>query len=575
MAYLDCSLLTKCTSLCSIKQFLSVLITTGLFQHYPSRPKLLELCSLPPLSNLSFALSVFSKIQSPSTNDYNAIIRGFARSAKPLHAITWYRSMLREQHRVDALTCSFTLQACGRVLALYEAIQLHSQVLRRGFGVDALLSTTLLDVYAKVGDIDSGQKLFDEMSVRDIASWNVLISGLAQGNRPVEALDLFKRMRTEGWMPNEVTVLGALSACAHLGALVEGEKVYEYIIDQKLDTNLIVCNAVIDMYAKCGFLDKACLVFDNMKCKKSRITWNTMIMAFATHGDAHKAVELFQQMGMNDVNPDSVSFLAVLCACNHAGLVDDGLRFFESMSKFEVEPSMKHFGTVVDLLGRDGRLQEAYDIVNFMPMIPDSVLWQSLLGACRNHNNVKMAETVSEKLVEMGSKNCGDFVLLSNVYAAQERWVDVCKVRDAMKNSEVKKVPACSYIEIKGVIHTFYTNDTSHSSSKEIYAKLDEIRFRINEFGYTAETGFVLHDIETEDKENALCYHGEKLAVAFGLIMLREGAPIQVIKNLRICGDCHTVIKLISKIYNREIIVRDRVRFHKFVDGVCSCRDYW
>lgn len=483
--------------------------------------------------------------------------------------------MVRGYYRVDALTCSFVLKACARVLAFSESVQLHSHIVRKGFLADALLGTTLLDLYAKVGDIYSAERVFDEMVKRDIASWNALISGFAQGSKPTEALALFKKMEIMGFKPNEITVLGALSACSQLGAFKEGENIHAYIREEKLDMNVQVCNAVIDMYAKCGFADKAYSVFESMSCKKSLVTWNTMIMAFAMHGDGCKALELFEQMGQSEVNPDAVSYLALLCACNHAGLVEEGYRLFNSMEKSGVTPNVKHYGSVVDLLGRAGRLQEAYDVINSMPMVPDMVLWQTLLGACRTYANVEMAELVSQKLTEMGSNADGDFVLLSNVYAAKERWADVGKVRNAMKNREVKKLPGVSYVEEKGVIHKFYNGDRSHESWREIYAKLDEIRFRIKECGYLAETSFVLHDIGEEEKENALYHHSEKLAVAFGLISTSTGMPIQVIKNLRICGDCHSVIKLISKIYDREIIVRDRVRFHRFKQGSCSCRDYW
>lgn len=484
--------------------------------------------------------------------------------------------MLRGSHRSDALTCSFALKACARVLALFETLQIHSHVLRHGFLADALLGTTLLDVYAKVGEIVSAKKVFDEMGVRDIASWNALIAGLAQGNLASEAVDLFKRMKMEGvFKPNEVTVLGALAACGHLGAWKEGDKIHDYIREERLDMNVVVCNAVIDMYAKCGLLDKAFEVFDNIKCRKSLVTWNTMVMAFAVHGDGPRALELFEQMGRAGVKPDDVSYLAALCACNHAGLVDDGVRLFNSIANCGVKPNMKHYGSVVDLLGRAGRLQEACDIVKSVSMGTDMVLWQTLLGACQLYGDVEMAEIASRKLVEMGSNNCGDFVLLSNLYAAYERWDDVGRVRKAMKNRDVKKVPGFSYIEVGGVIHKFFTSDKSHVKWREIYEKLDEIMFKIKEYGYAAGTSCVLHDIGEEEKENALCYHSEKLAVAFGLISTSEATSIQVFKNLRICRDCHDVIKLISKVYNREIIVRDRVRFHRFKDGACSCKDYW
>ncbi|KAL5560084.1 hypothetical protein UlMin_036295 [Ulmus minor] len=576
MANLD-SLLQKCSSLSHIKQVQAHLLTTAQFQFRPSiATKLLELCAVSPAGDLSYASHLFRQIQTPSTNDWNALVRGFAQSPQPTKAIQWFRNTLRSPQKIDALSCSFALKACARALAGSEARGIHSIVLRFGFVADVLLQTTLLDVYAKVGDIDCAQKVFDEMCRRDIASWNALIAGLAQGSRPNEAIALFRRMREEeGLKPNEVTVLGALSACSQLGAFKEGEVVHRYIMDEHLDVNMIVCNALIDMYAKCGFVDKAYLVFENMKCRKSLVTWNTMIMAFAMHGEAHKALKLFEQMSFAGVKRDAVSYLGALCSCNHAGLVDEGVKLFDSMKGCGLVANVKHYGSVVDLLGRAGRLQEAYDIINSMPMFPDVVLWQTLLGASKNYGNVEMAEIASRKLVEMGSNTCGDFVLLSNVYAAHERWEDVGRVRLAMKKRDVKKIPGFSYTELEGVIHKFVNGDQSHTKWREIYAKLDEIKFKMKAYGYVAKTDIVLHDIGEEDKENALYHHSEKLAVAFGLISTREGTPIQVIKNLRICGDCHVVIKLISKIYNREIIVRDRARFHRFKDGLCSCKDYW
>lgn len=448
-------------------------------------------------------------------------------------------------------------------------------MIKIGVSADVLLQTTLLDAYAKCGDLISASILFDEMIDRDIASWNVIIAGMAHGNRPNEALKLFKQMRESGMHPNDVTVLGALSACSQLGALKEGEKIYVYIRGQRLDKNVNVCNAVIDMFAKCGSVKKAHEVFRGMQCRKSLITWNTMVMAYAMHGDGVKAIELFNLIKQDGLVPDSVSYLSALCACNHAGVVDEGLRLFESMEECGVLKNVKHYGSVVDLLGRAGRLEQAYKIVESMPTLPDVVLWQTLLGACKTYGNAEMAEKVSRKLVEMGSRSCGDFVLLSNLYAAQGRWNDVGRVREAMKNRSVKKIPGFSYTEVGGVIYKFINGDRCHPNWEEIYQKLDEIRFRISEYGYAPETDYVLHDIGQEEKENALRHHSEKLAVAFCLISTSAGIPISVNKNLRICGDCHVVIKLISKIYRRDIVVRDRTRFHEFKDGSCSCGDYW
>ncbi|XP_023770877.1 pentatricopeptide repeat-containing protein At1g34160 [Lactuca sativa] len=573
-------LLQKCATLSHIKQLQAHLITTGVFQFHPSpRSKFLEFCATSSAAgSLLYAADIFRHIASPVTNDWNAVIRGLAQSHQPTDAVTFYRQGLRMLTcKPDALTCSFTLKACARALACNEANQIHSQVVRFGFIADILLQTTLVDVYAKSGYLDNARKLFDEMSKKDVTCWNAMIAGLAQGNQPNEALQLFTRMRDLGFKPNEITVLGALSACAQLGVVREGENIYSYIKNQNLDTNEQVCNVVIDMFGKCGYVTKAYQVFNSMKCTRTLVTWNTMIMVLATNGESLEALKLFDQMSKERFQPDNVSYLAALCACNHAGMVENGVELFEKMIKdVSVVPNIKHYGTMVDLLGRSGRLHEAYNVIDSIPIKPDVILWQTLLGACKTYGNVEMAEKASRKLVEMGSSSDGDFVLLSNIYAAQRRWKDVGIVRDTMRNKEVKKVPGFSYIDVDGVIHKFVNGDRSHLNLEEIYRKIEEIMGRIMEYGYVADTGYVLHDIGLEEKENALSYHSEKLAVAFGLIkMSNESNPIRINKNLRICGDCHEVMKLVSKVYNREIIVRDRTRFHNFKNGLCSCEDYW
>ncbi|XP_076901505.1 pentatricopeptide repeat-containing protein At1g34160-like [Bidens hawaiensis] len=564
-------LLQRCTTLSHIKQLQAHLTTTGLF--HSTRSKLID---------ISFTISpphtfhIFHHLTHPHTNDWNAIIRRLPTT----HAISFFRHGLRHLTcKPDALTCSFTLKACARALAFNEALQVHSVVIRYGFVADVLLQTTLLDVYAKCGWLEYARQVFDEMSVRDVTCWNVMIAGMAL-HRPDEALWMFESMEDDGFQGNEITVLGALSACAQLGMVHAGENVYDYIKRRKLDMNEQVCNVVIDMFGKCGHVSKAFRVFNDMRCAKTVITFNTMIMVFGINGDGLEAVKVFNRMRKEGFRPDEVSYLSVLCACNHSGMVDDGVRLFETMTKEDksVVPNIKHYGTMVDLLGRSGRLNEAYDIINSIPatITPDVVLWQTLLGACKTYGNIEMAEKASRKLAEMGSHSDGDFVMLSNIYAAHRRWKDVDQVRSTMKNKQVIKVPGFSYIDVNGVIHKFLNGDKWHSNLQEIYNKLEEIICRIMEYGYVPKTDYVLHDIGAEEKENALSYHSEKLAVAFGLIKISdESSSIHVNKNLRICGDCHEFMKLVSRAYEREIIVRDRTRFHRFKHGLCSCKDFW
>jgi pentatricopeptide repeat protein len=579
------SVLPRLTTFSHFKQFHARLLTSDHLYCCPTlRARFLDRLALSSHpAALPHALLLLRSLPSPATNDLNAALRGLAASSNPARSLVLLAGRLLPapappRPRLDALSLSFALKATARCCDAEATVQIHALVLRLGVAADVRLMTTLLDSYAKCGDLASARMVFDEMSVRDVATWNALLAGLAQGTEPNLALALFHRLavsfrelppREE---PNELTIVAALSACAQLGTLKDGIAVHEFARTLGMDYNVRVCNTLIDMYSKCGSLSRALEVFYSSKLEdRTIVSYNSAIQALSMHGHGAEALRLFDEMP-TWIQPDEVTYLAVLCGCNHAGLVDKGRRVFDSM---QIPPNVKHYGTIVDLLGRSGRLTEAYDTMMSMPFPADIVLWQTLLGAAKMHGNVELAELAATKLTELGSNGNGDYVLLSNVYASKARWSDVDRVRDTMRNKDVKKVPGFSYIEINGVRHKFINGDKEHQRWRDIYRALDDIRSRIGELGYEAETDNVLHDIGEEEKQYALCYHSEKLAIAFGLIATPPRETLRVIKNLRICGDCHVVAKLISKAYGRVIIIRDRARFHQFEDGECSCRDYW
>ncbi|KAJ1277798.1 hypothetical protein BS78_04G030500 [Paspalum vaginatum] len=578
------SLLPRLATLSHYKQFHARLLALGSLRSSPSiRARFLDRLALSPhAAALPHALLLLRSLPTPATNDLNAALRGLAASPQPARALLLLAGRLLPapappRPRLDALSISFALKAAARCSDALATLQLHAILVRLGVAADVRLMTTLLDSYAKCSDLASARKVFDGMHVRDVATWNALLAGLAQGTEPDLAIALFRRLATTSRElppreePNEVTVVAALSACAQLGALQDGLNVHEFASTIGLEGNVRVRNALIDMYSKCGSLSRALEVFHSIKLEdRTLVTYNATIQALSMHGHGADALKLFDEMP-EWIELDEVTYLAVLGGCNHAGLVDDGRRVFNSM---RVPPNMKHYGTIVDLLGRAGCLAEAQDIIMSMPFPADIVLWQTLLGAAKMHGNVELAELAATKLSELGSNVDGDYVLLSNVYASKARWADVGRVRDTMRKKDVRKVPGFSYTEIDGVMHKFINGDKDHLRWREIYRALDDIVSRISELGYEPETSNVLHDIGEEEKQYALCYHSEKLAIAFGLISTPPGDTIRVIKNLRICGDCHVVAKLISKAYGRVIIIRDRARFHQFEDGECSCGDY-
>ena len=265
-----------------------------------------------------------------------------------------------------------------------------------------------------------------------------------------------------------------------------------------------------------------------------------------------------------------------MSACSHAGLVDRGTEYFYSMNQYYgITANSRHYTCMVDLLGRAGRLDESQKLIRNMPFEPDAAAWGALLGASRIHGNTKLAEMAAELVFEMEPENGGMYVLLSNLYAASGRWADVSKMRLKMRDTGVKKIPGCSWLEIQNKIHMFSAGDSCHPDRDKIYAYLEELDFKMRQEGYVASTNLILHDVDEEEKEHMLKYHSEKLAVAFGILSIPAGRPIRVIKNLRVCEDCHNAIKYISKIVGRLIILRDSNRFHHFREGSCSCGDYW
>lgn len=281
-------------------------------------------------------------------------------------------------------------------------------------------------------------------------------------------------------------------------------------------------------------------------------------------------------MEMSGFVPDDVAFIGALCACTHAGLVDQGREILDSMTRqYGIKTKLEHYGCMVDLLAHNGLLDEARDLVESMPMEPDALVWGALMAGFKVHRNVELAEHAVKHLIRLEPDSSGVYVLLANVYASSGRCDDARKVRLLMKKKQVEKTPGCSLVEIGGRIHQFLVCDIAHPRIKDILLEWDEIESRIRLEGYVPDKKAVLLNIDEEEKEDALARHSEKLAIAFVLLSTEEGMPVRVVKNLSVCSDCHQVTKLISKVYNREIVVRDRTQFHLFKGGSCSCNDYW
>eukprot|EP01018_Ginkgo_biloba_P031778 Gb_10324 [translate_table: standard] len=517
--------------------------------------------------HVDIALKLFRKMPERDVVSWTVMIAGYAQIGLVDEALKLFREMPER----NVVSWNAMISGYAQNGHVDEAIKLFREMPER----NVISWNTMIAGYAQNGYVDEALKLFQEMPERSLVSWTAIIAAYAQNGHFEESLKLFRQMQLAGVKPNSDTFASALPACANLAALEHGKEVHEDIIRSGFQYDVFVGSALVDMYAKCGSIDDACKVFGKMP-KRDVVLWNAMIVGYAMHGYGMEALNLFEQMRHSGTNPNDVTFIGVLSACCHAGLVDDGKRYFDSMSEhYHITPAMEHYCCMVDLLGRAGLLDEAQDLVNKMTIKPSTAVWGSLLGACRIHANTKLGESVAERLFEMDPENAAPYVLLSNIYAAAGRWDGIDKVRKMMKDRRIKKKPGCSWIEVNKQVYAFVVGDRSHPQMQEIYAQLETLSGQMKEGGYVPDTRFALNDVEEEQKECILGHHSEKLAIAFGLINTTPGTPIRIIKNIRVCGDCHSAIKFISKIVAREIVVRDANRYHHFKDGCCSCGDYW
>jgi pentatricopeptide repeat protein len=413
------------------------------------------------------------------------------------------------------------------------------------------------------------------MVKRDVISWNAVIGGYVANNYSKEAFDFFSKMREEGLKPDRITYISILKACSSPAFLQQGKEIHTQAAEAALSSDVSIGNALVNMYAKCGSMEDAQQVLDNMSFRDV-ISWNAVIGGLAQHGRGQDALGIFEQMEREGVNPDAVTFVNVLSACSHAGLVEEGHKFFYVMSQnYGIVPTNEHYGCMVDLLGRAGHLNEAENLIKDMPLEANATVWGALLGACRVHSDLMRAERAAENYLKIDPENAAVYVTLSQLYAASGLWDSAAKVRKLMDDRGLKKEPGRSWIEVEGEVNSFVAEDRSHPQSTEIFAKLDGLIQSMKKEGYVPDTRFVAHDVDEQEKEEVVCHHSEKLAIAYGLLKTPPGTPIHIFKNLRVCGDCHNATKFISKIVGREIVARDASRFHHFKDGVCSCGDYW
>ncbi|CAN1267500.1 Putative pentatricopeptide repeat-containing protein At5g13230, mitochondrial [Linum perenne] len=508
---------------------------------------------------------------------WTGMVACYAENDRFRDSLQVFSEMRKSGFSPNHFTLAAVVKACVGLDAFHLDFgkQVHCHVLKLGFLEDVFITNALMDVYAKCSQIENSLTLFLTSLNRNDVSWNTMIVGFVHDGDLEKALSFFKDMLECRVQATEVTYSSALRACASLAALEPGTQIHCLGVKTKYDENTVVGNALIDMYAKCGSIKDAHLVFESLS-KNDEVSWNTMISGYSMHGLSGEALRVFDTMQESGVRPNQMTFVGVLSACSNGGLLDRGEAYFKLMVEdYGIEPCMEHYSCMVWLLGRSGNLNRAYKLIQEMPLEPTLMAWRALLGSCVIHNDTELGKLCAEHILEIEPEDESTHVLLSNMYAKTGSWRDVASVRRSMKRKGVNKEPGLSWIENQGVVHYFTVDDVSHPDLKMIYGMLEWLNMKARQEGYSPDRKVVLRDIKDGEKERHLWVHSERLALAFGLIRTPGRSPIRIIKNLRICADCHAAIKLISKIVKRDIIVRDMNRFHHFDNGTCSCGDYW
>ncbi|CAH9110080.1 unnamed protein product [Cuscuta europaea] len=526
---------------------------------------------------------IFSDMEFRNLVSWNSMIAGFHKSGQGDKAMRFFIMMHSDGMGFDRATLVTVFSVLCKVLddlswSLKFCSQLHCISLKTGFVLDVEVVTALIKAYSSFleGNIGDCYMLFLEVrGCGDIILWTEIMATFSQ-KEPEVALFLFSQLHREGLVPDAFAFSVALKACAGFVTERHASMLHCQCKKSGFTDYLVLQNALIHAYGRCGSITEARQVFDEMSLRDT-VSWNSILKTYAFHGKQKEALELFENI---DVEFDATTFVALLSACSHTGMVEEGTRIFNSMSaKYGIAPQLDHYACIVDLLGRAGKIFQAEKIVREMPMKPDCVVWSALLAGCRKHGEYQLATIAASNLKELDRRNSLGYVLMSNIYFSSNDLDEACLLRKQMIEAGVRKEPGLSWTEIGGRIHEFASGGQRHNLGETIRASLQDLVKQMKKLGYTPMTTLVLHDIEEEHKEEQLYYHSEKLALMF--VLMHSDDPhyksgvIRIMKNIRICLDCHNFMKLASGLVQKQIVVRDSNRFHHFTSGACSCNEYW
>ncbi|WCJ31046.1 Pentatricopeptide repeat (PPR) superfamily protein [Euphorbia peplus] len=529
---------------------------------------------------VDLAMKLFEKMPEKNSISYNAVLAGFCNNGEGLKALEFFIRMVHEEIELTDFTLTSIVNACGILMDFKISRQIHGFIVKFGFGSNVFIETALLEMYTRCGRMNDANRMFYGWpSDRDrsiiITS---MLCGYARNGMPEKAISLFHQSQSEGVILLDGVVLSSvLSICGTLGFHDMGEQIHSYALKTEYLSEIRVGNAVISMYSKCGNMESAIKSFDLMP-KHDIVSWNCLIAGYLLHRQGDEALGVWSKMKNAGIKPDSITSVSIISAYKHtsSNLVDECHSFFLSMKKsYELDSTVEHYAAMVSVFGFWGLIEEAEEMIINSPFELEVSVWRSLLDSCRIHSNTSIGKRVVKRLLAIEPQDASTYALMSNLYSASGRWHCSDMMRDEMRERGFRKHPCRSWIIHQKEIHSFYVRDKTHPQAKDIYSGLDVLILECLKDGYEPDTSYVLHELEEHQKKDFLFYHSAKLAATYGLLVTKPGKPIRVVKNINLCGDCHSFLKHVSAVTGREMLVRDASGFHCFSNGGCSCNDNW
>ncbi|KAL5732335.1 hypothetical protein ACOSP7_031677 [Xanthoceras sorbifolium] len=522
------------------------------------------------LDSVDSAKWIFYKSSGKNSVSWTMIARLYLMQNKPKLAVDLFHEMVDLGAEVDNVALATAIGACGLLGSIQEGRKVHGIAKKCGLEFDTLVSNSLLKMYIDCGSIEDASAIFDVMPSKDVISWTEMIGVGVKNGAFNDGVKLFRLMNRYGIKPDPLSFSSVLPACARMASHKLGKEIHGYLLRNGIDFNIMVQNAIMDMYVKSGLIQYASNIFAAMK-ERDVISWTVMILGYSLHGQGERGVNLFREMEKDSrIDIDQFAYAAVLHACSTALMVEEGWFYFNRIRV----PKVTHRALMVALLARAGLFDEARIFIEGHRLERHVEVMRALLDGCRIHQQVKIGKRVIDRLCKLEPLNAENYVTLSNWYADSAKWDMVDKLRETILDMGLKPKKAYSWVEFRNKVHVFGTGDVSHPRSEGIYWELKSLMKKMENEGHRLNPDFGLHDVD-EERECIQIGHSEMLALSFGLISTQAKVTIRVTKNLRMCRSCHDFAKFIAKTVEREVIIKDLNCFHHFNNGFCSCGDFW